>query len=95
VVIFNYVFPPQFVIEIVPLLTLVAPLYLVPVIVIADVVNVVATIKCFDMISYCFEWGLIPQMMFTVRNVLLLLVFLALLVMIIKQQQLNTPRSAN
>jgi len=94
-VIFNYVFPPQFVIEVAPLLALVAPPQLVPLIAIADIVNVVATIKCFEIIMHCFEWGTSSQILFTTRNILLLSVFLAVLIMLIRQQQLNISRSTS
>jgi len=94
-VIFNYVFPPQFVIEAIPLLTLVAPLQLIPLIAIADILNIAATIKCFEIITQCFEWGTPSQILFTARNVLLFSVFLALSIMLIKHQQLNISRSTS
>jgi len=77
-VVFNYIFPPQFVIEILPLLALVVSEKLLLLLVVADVFNIVAGIKCIEVAPYGFTWGSPQQNLFFLRNILLLFIFLVL-----------------
>jgi len=77
--IFNYIFPPQFVSSLVPT-ALVLEERLLPLFVVADIINVIATYVCVHLNavgSGCFVWPSDAQKLFLARNILLLVLFIA------------------
>jgi len=85
-IVFNYIFPPQYVLNLIPLLSLTAgtEIFLV---IISDIINTIAGPICIQLNSIplgCFTIGSVAQKLFGIRNILLLLLFVLETIILIR-----------
>jgi len=85
-IVLNYIFPPQYVLNLIPLLSLTAGIE-IALIIISDIINVVAGPICIQLNSTpigCFTNGSPAQKLFGIRNILLLVLFVVETIILIR-----------
>ena len=89
---FNYIFPPQFFIEMLSITSLILPPTALLLLMLADIPNLLILPSCvFESIHgvYCFNVGTVTQYIALSRNLMLLTIFTYLLTRIIKKNRRN------